>query len=290
MSAYFTDFLSETGRKEQVEFEKLSAEDLAPLLKEFYYGVRSKKNERYSRSAFKSICAGLQRHLDGKPYFRKFSLSKDNVFKEANHVYDGYLAKLKKDGLDKTAHKKTILPGDVARLYKYVFTDSPQGLLYRVFFEIILHFGRRGRENLRRLTPGFLKLETDDRGRKFYSQNYNGLDKNHREDDEDINRDAIISAVPGDPDCPVKHITKYLKLLNKKCTALFQHPTKKIKDPKCWYDNSPVGKNVLEAMMKKMSEVGNLSQTYTNHCIRKTCVTTLDMEEVNQCACVLLST
>ena len=113
---YFVDWLSETGRKNQLEFEKLSPEALAVLLKEFYYGVRSKKNARYSRSAYKSIRAGLQRHLEGRPYFRKFSLSKDNVFKEANTVYEGYLAKLKQDGLDKTTHKKTILPGDVGRL------------------------------------------------------------------------------------------------------------------------------------------------------------------------------
>ena len=140
-----SDWMVETKRdKKMGPFEKLSAEQLAPLLKEFYYGVRSKKNQRYSRSAYKSIRAGLQRHLEGKPYYHKFSLTKDKVFSEANFVFDGYLSKLKKDGLDKTQHKKTILPGDVAKLYSDVFTNTPQGLLYRVFFEIILHFGRRG--------------------------------------------------------------------------------------------------------------------------------------------------
>ena len=130
----FAEWMVETKCQHLGLFEKLTAEQLAPLLKEFYFGVHSKKNQRYSRSAYKSIRAGLQRHLEGKPYYKKFSLAKDKVFSEANFVYEGYLSKLKKDGLDKTKHKKTILPGDVEKLYSHVFTNTPQGLLYRVFF------------------------------------------------------------------------------------------------------------------------------------------------------------
>ncbi len=50
----------------------------------------------------------------------------------------------------------------------------------------------------------------------------------------------------------------------------------KIKDPKIWYDNSPIGQNTLDVYMKKMLELGGLSQICTNHCIHKTTVTMLD--------------
>ncbi len=124
----FAEWLVESKRKPDAKFEHLSPEELAPLLKDFFYGVRTKKNTRYSKSAYKSIRAGLQRHLESKPYYQKFTIAKDAAFKEANQVFSGYLAKLKKDGLDRTKHKRTILPGDVAKLYREVFTDTPQGL------------------------------------------------------------------------------------------------------------------------------------------------------------------
>ena len=89
-------------------------------------------------------------------------------------------------------------------------------------------------------------LQKDDRGRYFYSQVYSELNKNHCSEDDDDNKDAIISAMPGDKDCPVYHITKYLLLRNKKCTALFQRPSQNVKDPRCWYDNMAVGKKLLE--------------------------------------------
>ena len=116
----------------------------------------------------------------------------------------------------------------------------------------------------------------DDQGREYISQCWNELDKNHREDDNDLNRDAVITAMPGDPDFPVHHIKQYLSLLNPKCNALFQHPAWKIKNPNIWYENVPVDKNTLDGFMKAMSKDGDLSQEYTNHCIRHTTVSSLD--------------
>ena len=43
-----------------------------------------------------------------------------------------------------------------------------------------------------------------------------------------------------------------------------------------WYDNAPVGKNTLGNMMARISSDCELSKRYTNHCIRSTCITTLD--------------
>ena len=38
-----------------------------------------------------------------------------------------------------------------------------------------------------------------------------------------------------------------------------------------WYDNSVVGYRTVANFMRSMSQVGNLSREYTNHCIQKTC-------------------
>ena len=37
--------------------------------------------------AYKNIHAGIQRHLESKPFYRKFSITRDSEFKEANNVY-----------------------------------------------------------------------------------------------------------------------------------------------------------------------------------------------------------
>ncbi len=230
----------------------------------------------YSRSAYKSIRAGLQRHIEGKPYFRKISIARDNAFKEANHVFAGYLAQLKRSGLDRTTHKPAILPGDVDKLYKDVFTDDPQGLSYRVFYLVVLHMGRRGREGLRELKKDFLQLCVDDQGREYFDKTYNELDKNHCENQEMDDNEGIISAIENDPQCPVHHLKDYLSKLHPSCNALFQRPSKGYRRSGQWYDNMPIGKNTLEKYMKKMSALGNLSKPYTNHCIRRTCISTLD--------------
>ena len=178
----------------------LSEDVLAALLKKFYYGVRTKKGELYSRSGFKGLRAGLQRRLEGKPFYRTFNIAHDRQFNEANQVYLGYLARLKKTGLDRTTHKKIIHQADVKKLYEHVFTNTPQGLSYRVFYEIMLHFGRRGREGLRDLSKDFLELKTDANGREYFAKRYNELDKNHRENRNEDCNDGIITSIPGHPD------------------------------------------------------------------------------------------
>ncbi len=63
---------------------------------------------------------------------------------------------------------------------------------------------------------------------------------------------------------------------NPDCPALFQKAHDNYYKDGIWYENSAIGKNKLNTYMQKMSELGNLSKIYTNHCIRKTVVVRLD--------------
>ena len=78
----------------------------------------------------------------------------------------------------------------------------------------------------------------------------------------------------GDPNCPIMHFKKFTKLLNPKCIAMFQCLLATFQLTRVWYDKAPVGYHTLADMMKTMSWL-KLSQEYTNHCIRKYCLTTL---------------
>jgi hypothetical protein len=115
-----------------------------------------------------------------------FDIINDEGFNEANEVYSDKCVQLKKEGLAKVQHKLPIANADLKKLYKSaVFNvDSPKTLLNKVFFEIMLCFCRRGRQNLRQLKKSHFAVMVDASGKKFVTKVVDELIKNHRENDE----------------------------------------------------------------------------------------------------------
>ena len=64
----------------------------------------------------------------------------DQVFMTSNHVL------LKRDGRDTTVQKKAISPSDIEKLYASGVFDmqKPDTLQNKVFWDVMLNFGRRG--------------------------------------------------------------------------------------------------------------------------------------------------
>lgn len=76
-------------------------------------------------------------------------------------------------------------------------------------------------------------------------------------------------------------LSKYISKLNPKQTAFFQRPSTKAQEADTvWYDNAKVGVNSLSKMMKEISIGAELSQVYTNHCVRATAITLWSNAEV----------
>jgi hypothetical protein len=78
----------------------------------------------------------------------------------SNLVYEG---KLKRQGKDLTKHKKAIVKADLNKMYVsgVVGDYNPISLQRKVFFELGLHFGRRGQENWRSLMKDSCVVKTD---------------------------------------------------------------------------------------------------------------------------------
>jgi hypothetical protein len=270
------DWLKSTG--EDPNFELLDKPALAEFLRKFYFVARCKDGERYSKSSYKNLRAGLQRYLISPPFKREINLTSDKEFTAANQVYDGYMVALREEGKDISQNKAALQPGDIEKLYSNVFSDNPRGLQYRIFYEVGIHFGRRGREGLRELKKDSFIIRSDDEGLEYVQMAYNEKEKTKRGGNmKEKEKQAVMYAQPGDQNCPVTHFKNYLSKLHPECNALYQRP-KKVFDQNgtSWYDNSPVGVNTLSNLMKQISKVGGLSREYTNHCLRKTCVTALD--------------
>ena len=104
--------------------------------------------------------------------------------------------------------------------------------------------------------------------------------KNHSGEDpnDPDNKNETRMYATGEDICPVNMLKLYLAKLHPEQKALYQRPRSmkywKSSD-KCWYTDSLLGKNTLGTMMATISQKAELSQTYTNHCLRVTCITTL---------------
>ena len=193
-------------------------------------------------------------------------------------VFTAQCVQLKKDGQAKVQHKPPLLDDDLKKLYESgVFnSDHPKTLLIKVFFEIMLCFCRRGRQNLRRLKKTDFEVHTDATGAKFVTKVRDEITKNHREDDE-AEEGGVMYAQTEGVWCPVASFEKCLEHLNPKNEFLFQRPKKEVSsDAVVWNDNMVVGERLLGDTMKRISKEANLSRIYSNHSIRATAVTILD--------------
>ena len=239
--------------------------------------VRKTDGEFYKRSSLVSIRAGINRHLKDN-YDGQIDIIKDSEFSEANQSFRAALVQLKKVGKGDVKHHASVDENDIKKLYNSgVFNqNNPQGLQSKVWFEIMVYVCRRGRENLRELKKDHFTVGTDSNGREFVAQAKDELTKKTREDNPASRRDAGRMYATGDKDCPVKSFKKYLEKLNPNCEALFQTPNPSAPESGLWYKNMPCGVHTLGNMMSTLSKKAGLSRSYTNHCLRATCITILD--------------
>ena len=173
---------------------------------------------------------------------------------------------------------------DLRKLYGSTHLDpdkGPKQLQAKVMFDIWYFFCRRGGENIHDFDIGTFELQYDtSTGISYVKKVKDEMTKNHHEKDSEL----ITGAMPEmkNPDgtfakmCPVRSFTNYINALDKKADFLWQKPKNKIpKSSLPWYIAQQVGHNTHEKFMGKLSEKAQLSQHYTNHCIRVSGITNL---------------
>ena len=102
---------------------------------------------------------------------------------------------------------------------------------------------------------------------QWAAENYNGQDPKVHDPTK------VMYEHDGDANCPVKSLQLYLSKWNPNCEAFFKRPKSKYTPDGIWYENGPVGKNLLSAKMFKLSTEAVCSERYTNHCLRATATT-----------------
>ncbi|XP_032912976.1 activating transcription factor 7-interacting protein 1 isoform X3 [Catharus ustulatus] len=255
-------------------FELVPVSELNDILREFYYTVRNHDGNTYSVASYKSMRAGLNRHLKMPPYNRQICLMKDKEFASANMVFVSVLKMLRMQGKDETHHHPPIAAEDLRKIKQsgVLGLHSPLALVNKVWFDLQLHFAKRGREILRDLAPDAFVVEKDKNGRRYAMFRYPGKGKNG----EDPHKMGKMYDMPGDPNCPVFSLELYLSKLPPEPPAFYLHPLKltseQMQEQPVWYKREPMGVNYLGTMMPRISVAARLSQRYTNHSLRTTTI------------------
>lgn len=252
--------------------------ELGVVFKHFYAEVLQKDGREYSRSSLTCIRAAIQRHLSGPPYNSVINVMADGHFKPANALINGAIRNQKRRGEDESTHHAPISEKDVELMYGsgVLSKNDPVSLQYKTFFELLLHFGRRGREGLRELNKSDIIFKTDDEGVEFATLKYNPHEKNHPGKNTHEAQHVQKMYATGGEDCPVSSLKLYMSKLNPECESFFQQPRGQEYLRSCiWYTKAPVGVNTLGNFMSLISKKAGLKNTYTNHCIRATTVTSL---------------
>ncbi|XP_074935067.1 activating transcription factor 7-interacting protein 1 isoform X3 [Phalacrocorax aristotelis] len=255
-------------------FELVPVSELNDILREFYYTIRNHDGNTYSVASYKSMRAGLNRHLKMPPYNRQICLMKDKEFAGANMVFVSVLKMLRMQGKDETHHHPPIAVEDLRKIKQsgVLGLHSPLALVNKVWFDLQLHFAKRGREILRDLAPDAFVVEKDKNGRRYAMFRYPGKGKNG----EDPHKMGKMYDMPGDPNCPVFSLELYLSKLPPEPPAFYLHPLKltseQMQEQPVWYKREPMGVNYLGTMMPRISVAARLSQRYTNHSLRTTTI------------------
>lgn len=141
----------------------------------------------------------------------------------------------------------------------------------------MLHFGRRGRENLRQLQRSDFAVQRDGEGSLYVYKTRDEQTKNHQSDDN--RAEGRMYEIRDSDRCPVRSFVKFVKRLSPNCPFLFQKPRNRPENG-VYYHNVVVGQNKLGSMMSEISDRAKLSIRYTNHSLRATTVHILDKAQV----------
>ncbi|VDI67112.1 Hypothetical predicted protein [Mytilus galloprovincialis] len=256
------------------DIENYPVKELDSILSKFYAEARNKNGELYKTTTLKNTRYGINRYLTEK---RDIDIMKDPDFMKSNKMFKAMSIQLKRDGLGGIEHYPPIEEDHIKTIYSSLTQMDPVSLQQKVFIDLMLYFGRRGRENLRDLKVKdfeFSKQGGGDKEHRYIRIQRDELTKNHKED----TNTAVgkMYEVKDDAKCPVKSFIKYTTKLNTNCEYFFQRPKTTINDDSVWYDASPLGHNTLGAMMPAICEKAGLGKRYTNHSLRATTVHVLD--------------
>jgi hypothetical protein len=166
------------------DFEEITPSELDSTLSKLYAETRTEDGELYNKSSLRSIRYGINRYLAN--FHSRKDIVHDKVFNEANKVFIAASKDLKRQGKGDITHYPPLELKDFHKLYDYLDSNNNVKLQEKVFLDLMLYFGHRGRENIHDLTITYFAATTDVDGRIYVYMKLDKLTKNHQEDENTV--------------------------------------------------------------------------------------------------------
>ena len=246
--------------------------------------TRNQKGERYSPKTLYALLCGILRHMRvSNPRYPNFLEGNDPDFVRFRNTLDNLFKVLRTTGIgSSSSHTEDISKDDERQLWScgVLNIDSPKGLLRAVFFYCGKCFCLRGGQEHRELSLSQLeRLEHPDR--YIYRENSS---KNKQGGIRQIHVEHKVVTIVANSavmeKCPVFLLDRYISKLPKEAKEndiFYCRPLQKIPQDSTqpWYSPSPVGRNMLQTMVREMCEEAGISGRKTNHSLRVSGTTSL---------------
>jgi len=172
----FRSYLSAKGENEQ--FETFNSDTLNKLLTKFYAEVRQESGEKYKKSSLIAIRHGINRYLQVNT--SGIDIVNGHEFKESKRIIDAVCKDLKQEGKGGNEHYPPVEAADLQKMMLYFDVNDSTKLLEKVFVDLMVYFGRRGRENMRDLKVDDFAASRDGEGSLFIYMVKDEVTKNHQ--------------------------------------------------------------------------------------------------------------
>ena len=265
-----------------VDIDQMTKDELNYTVSRFICEAKKVDGSEYPSETMYSFVICLQLYMDtlGRNY--KFLL--DDEFSQIRNTLDNIMKSKSKDNIG--GGKKQALPiteDEENSLWSsgVLGGDTPQKLLYTIFYLIGLHFALRGgleHRNLRRGDRSQLTVCEDERGKYLYytedtfKSNQGGL--KHRKVPKKCVQAYENKELP--QRCIVKYYEKYVSKCPdvKLCDAFYLRPLQKPTESH-WYSAQPLGRHKLANVVSDLCKQGGLHGFRTNHSLRASAATRL---------------
>ena len=164
----------------------MKKEELNDCRKVFYAVVKQTDRKNFKVPSLRTIRAAIEWYLKQPPVNKPWSVVGDPAFETANKVLNAICRKNAQEGKASTiVHKQPITKEQVEQLFWIgqlgeCHTQDLAQLLRTTWFYITLYFGKRGRENQRKLTKEMLSFQSTPQDRQYYELRNLLGSKNHQ--------------------------------------------------------------------------------------------------------------
>ena len=258
----------------------------------FYVEVRKERGKDYELDSLRVMQAALERHIQSKLYPK--SIIKDREFLSSRKVLEGKARKLREEERGKRPNRsKSLTNEEEETLSKsgQLGSGNPQALINTMWWLLTQHFGLRGRQEHHNMKVEDFCLQWDNDGIEYFTF-AEGPTKT-RQGGLKVKPRLVtpkMFATGNEERCPVMLFKVYLEKPPEKMKTTGPFYLSVIDKPvsNVWCKKTPMGKNTIDSIMKKMKLNSPLidlcpEKRITNHSARNTVVKKLKSSRIPKC-------